>query len=44
MTLRKALMEGQDLSVQEANEIIQEMKTRVHEEQETQKRYCMNTV
>lgn len=34
MTLRKALMEGQDLSVQEANEIIQEMKTRVHEEQE----------
>jgi hypothetical protein len=34
MTLLKALMDGQDLSRDEAKEIIEEMKTRVHEENE----------
>ena len=34
MTLLKALMEGHDMSRDEAKEIIQEMKLRVHDEHE----------
>jgi polyhydroxyalkanoate synthesis regulator phasin len=34
MTLLKALMEGQDLSRDEAKEIIEEMRKRVHEDNE----------
>ena len=34
MSLLKALMEGQDLSREEAKEIIQEMRKRVHEDNE----------
>jgi hypothetical protein len=34
MTLLKALMEGQDLSREEAKEMIAEMRKRVHEDNE----------